>query len=156
MLSALQAHTIVDYYFREGWKEQAQRSLRGFVSYWSLRAACEVNMADCPVAAMGNQPWSRNAASKIKDLIFILRNSKLTFALHESLWRVYSCIVLLLLLTKNKKHDTSSLSCIFCVYLQKNFIHYLRPLTFFSHSNAVSLENTTAVVRIKIFERWIR
>ena len=54
MLSALRARTIVDYYFREGWKEQAQRSLRGFVSYWSLRAACEVNMADCPVAATGN------------------------------------------------------------------------------------------------------
>ena len=101
--------------------------LRSSVSNWSLRAACEVNMADCPAAAMGNQPWSRNAASKIKDLIFKLRNSKLTTPPRESLWGVYWCIILLF--TKNKTYDTSSLhvffACIFDIFFSYTICSFL-------------------------------
>ena len=107
-------------------------------------------MADWPVAAMGNQPWSRNAASKIKDLIFILRNSKLTFALHESLWRVYSCIVLLF--TKNKNHDTSSLPCIFCMYLQF-FSYIIWSLLLFSRTVALSRTHKVRVLA-RTYVQW--
>ena len=45
--------------------------------------------------------------SKVKDLIFTLRNSKLTFPPHESLWSVYWWFVLLFY-KKYKTYDTTS------------------------------------------------